>query len=166
MINKTVEEAINEQIKNEFYSAFVYLSMSGYCENINMPGFANWLRMQYEEEKAHALRLFDFLNDRGGKVDLRTIEKPPVEFKSLLELFENVLAHEQKVTKMINDIYALAIKEIDYPTQVEMQWFITEQVEEEKSAGDVVEQLKLAGDNNTALLMLDRELGSRTGEEE
>ena len=166
MINKIVEEAINEQIKNEFYSAFAYLSMSGYCEHKNLAGFAHWLRLQYEEETAHALRLFDFLNDRGGKVDLRKLEKPPVEFSSQLELFEKVLAHEQKVTKMINDLYALSVKENDYPTQVEMQWFITEQVEEEKNASNIVEQLKLAGDNNTVLLMLDRELGGRAPEEE
>src|SRR3990172_154522 len=132
MINKIVEEAINEQIKNEFYSAFAYLSMSGYCEHKNLAGFAHWLRLQYEEETAHALRLFDFLNDLRRKVDLRKLEKPPVEFSSQLELFEKVLAHEQKVTKMINDLYALSVKENDYPTQVEMQWFITEQVEEEK----------------------------------
>lgn len=161
MINKNVEAAINEQIKNEFHSAFVYLSMCAQCEAINLPGFASWLRLQYEEESAHALRLFDFLNDRGGRVELKAIEQPPIEFSSPLQLFENVLAHEQKVTKMIHDLYALSVKENDYPTQVEMQWFITEQVEEEKNAGDIVEQIKLAGDNNTGLLILDRELGNR-----
>lgn len=164
MINRNVEEAINEQIKNEFSSAYFYLAMSAYCESINLPGLAHWMRLQYEEETAHALRLFDFLLDRDGKVDLRAIEKPAAEFKSPLHVFEEVLAHERKVTKMIHELYALAVKENDYPTQVEMQWFITEQVEEEKNAGDVVQQLKLAGDNNTALLMLDRELGSRAGE--
>lgn len=166
MINKTVEEALNEQVKNEFYSAYLYLSMSAYCESINLPGFAHWLRSQYEEETAHALRLFDFLNDRGGRINLRDISEPPAEFSSPLDLFQEVLAHEQKVTKMIHELYALAVKENDYPTQVEMQWFIKEQVEEEKNAGDIVEQLKLAGDNNTALLMLDRELGNRVLEHE
>jgi len=161
MINKHVEEAINEQIKNEFFSAYLYLSMSAYCEFINLPGFAQWMRMQYEEEMAHALRLFDFLIDRDGTVDLRVIDKPAAEFKSPLRVFEDVLAHEQKVTKMIHDLYALSVKENDYPTQVEMQWFITEQVEEEKNAGDVVQRLKLAGDDNTALLMLDREMSNR-----
>lgn len=161
MLSKTIEAALNEQIKNEFYSAYLYLSMSAYCETKNMPGFANWMFQQYEEENAHAMRLFKFLNDRGGKVLLKAIDQPPSEFHSPLSLFENVLDHEQKVTGMIHDLYALAVKENDYATQVEMQWFIAEQVEEEKNAGDVVEQLKLADDNKTALLMLDRELGSR-----
>lgn len=161
MINKTVQDAINEQIKKEFYSAYLYLSMAAYCDSINLPGFANWMRLQYQEENAHALRLFDFLNDRGGRVKLLAIEQPPSEFQSPLSLFEEVLAHERKVTGSIHDLYALAVKENDYPTQVEMQWFISEQVEEEKSAGDIVEQLKLAGDNKTALMMLDRELSSR-----
>lgn len=161
-MNQTVEEALNEQIKNEFYSAFVYLSMSAYCEAHNLAGFANWTRMQYEEEVGHAMRLFDFVNDRGGRVNLRAITQPPTEFDSPLQLFQDVLAHERKVTKMIHDLYALAVKENDYPTQVEMQWFISEQVEEEKSASDIVEQLKMVGDSNTALLMLDRELARRT----
>jgi len=165
MINKTVEEAINEQIRDEFHSAYTYLSMSAYCESINLPGFAHWLRQQYEEEIGHALRLFDFLGDRGGKVSLRTLDAPSSDFSSPLQLFETVLAHEQKVTGLIHELYALSVKENDYPTQVEMQWFITEQVEEEKTASDILEQLKLANGNNTAMLILDRELGSRTSGE-
>lgn len=166
MLNETVEKAINEQIKNEFYSAYLYLSMSAYCERINLGGFANWMRLQYEEETAHALRLFDFLNDREGNVKLLTIQQPPSEFSSPLEIFREVLAHEKKVTAMIHELYALSVKENDYPTQVEMQWFITEQVEEEKSASEIVEQLKMVGDDNTALLMLDRQLAARTAEVE
>lgn len=166
MINKVVEEALNEQIRNEFQSAYIYLSMSAYCESINLPGFAHWMRLQYEEETVHALRLYNFLLDRGGEVELRPLEKPRQKFESVMAVFEEVLSHEQKVTKMIHDLYALAVKENDYPTQVEMQWFITEQVEEEKNAGDVLQQLKLAGNNGTALLMLDRELGARTLEAE
>ncbi len=161
MINKAIEDAINEQIKNEFYSAYLYLGMSAYCDSINLGGFAHWLRMQYEEERVHALRLYDFLNNREGRVVLKAIEQPQTEFNTPLDLFKEVLAHEKKVTGMINDIYALAVKENDYPTQVEMQWFITEQVEEEKSASDIVEQLKLIGDNIHALLMLDRESAAR-----
>jgi ferritin len=141
--------------------------MSAYCDSINLPGFANWMNMQYKEETAHAMRLFNFLLDRGGKVELMAIDKPPSTFKGPLNVFETVLKHEQKVTALIHKLYELAVKEGDYPTQVEIQWFITEQVEEEKTAGDIVEQVKLAGDNNTALLMIDRELGSRqAGEEE
>jgi len=165
MINKKVEEAINEQIRDEFHSAYSYLAMSAYCEGINLPGFAHWLRQQYEEEIGHALRLFDFLGDRGGKVSLRTLDAPSSDFSSPLQLFEAVLAHEQKVTGLIHKLYALAVKENDYPTQVQMQWFITEQVEEEKTTGDILEQLKLANGNNTAMLILDRELGSRAGGE-
>ncbi len=163
MMNKTVEIAINKQIKNEFSSAYIYLAMSAFCESKNLPGFANWLRQQYQEETAHALRLFDFLSDRGGKITLHALEAPSSDFSTPVQVFESVLAHEKKVTAMINELYALAVKENDYPTQVEMQWFITEQVEEEKTASDILEQLKLAGGNNTALLILDRELGSRTG---
>ncbi len=162
-MNKAVEQALNNQIKNEFFSAYLYLSMSAHCDRINLPGFAGWLRQQYEEERAHALRLFDFLADRGGEIALQQLDTPQAEFSSPVQLFEEVLGHERKVTGMINDLYALAVKENDYPTQVEMQWFITEQVEEEKTAGDIVAQLKLAGDNSTALLLLDRELGSRAG---
>ncbi len=161
-MNKTIEGALNEQVMNEFHSAFVYLSMEAYCEAINLPGFATWLRLQYEEETAHALRLFNFVHDRGGRVKLGGMPAPPTDFSSPLKVFQEVLAHEKKVTKMINELYALAVKENDYPTQVEMQWFITEQVEEEKSADDIVQRLKLAGDDKTALLMIDRELGSRS----
>lgn len=161
MIKKIVEEAVNEQIKNELYSAYLYLSMSAYCESINMTGSAHWLRLQYEEELSHAVRLFDYLHDRGGRVVLQAIDQPPKDFKSLADVFENVLAHEQKVTAMINKLYELAVKENDYPTQVELQWFITEQVEEEKSASEIVENLKIIGEQGTALLMLDKHLGKR-----
>lgn len=160
-MNKTIENALNEQIKNEFDSAFVYLSMSGYLDDLSLPGFARWMRMQYEEETAHALRLFDFLLDLGGNVRLKALPEPPLEFSSPLDVFQQVLAHEKSITKMIHELYALAVSENDYPTQVEMQWFITEQVEEEKTADDIVQQLELAGDSTTALLMLDRELGQR-----
>lgn len=162
MIKKSVEGAINKQIMNELYSAYLYLSMAAYCESINLGGFANWMRMQYEEERGHALRLFDFLLDRDGKVALQAIEQPPTEFDSPRKLFEEVLNHEKEVTKMINDLYELALKENDYPTQVEMQWFITEQVEEEKTAADILHQVKMAGSDNTALMMVDRELASRS----
>ncbi len=160
-MNNTIENALNEQIKNEFDSAFVYLSMSSYLDNTSLPGFAKWMRVQYEEESAHALRLFDFLLDLGGRASLKALPEPPLEFSSPLDVFEQVLAHEKSITKMIHELYALAVRENDYATQIEMQWFITEQVEEEKNADDIVQQLKLAGDSNTALLMLDRELGQR-----
>jgi ferritin len=161
MLSKVVQDALNQQIKDELYSSYLYLSMSAHCETINLPGFAHWMRLQSEEELSHAMKLFDYVNDRGGRVVLQGIDQPPAEFNAPLDIFQQVLEHEQKVTGLIHQLYALALKENDYPTQVELQWFITEQVEEEKSAGEIVEQLKVIGDHSTALLMLDRQLGAR-----
>ena len=163
MLSKAIEEAINEQIKNELYSAYLYLSMSAYLEANNLPGFAHWMRLQNQEEVSHAMKFFDYMNDRGSRVVLQAIDQPPAEFESALDIFQKALDHEQKVTAMINRIYELAVKENDYPTQVELQWFITEQVEEEKSAGDIVEQLKMVGEHGPSLIMLDRQLGARQG---
>jgi ferritin len=163
MLSKTLETAINDQIKHELYSAYLYLSMSAYLEANNMPGSARWMRLQSEEETSHAMRLFDYMYDRGNRVVLQAIDQPPSEFGSVLDIFEKALEHEQKVTSLINSIYELATKENDYPTQVELQWFITEQVEEEKSAGDIVDQLKMVGDHGPSMLMLDRALGAREG---
>ncbi len=162
MLSQTIQDAMNEQIKNELYSAYMYLSMSAYCESINLPGLAHWMRMQEQEEKIHAMKFFDFINERGGRVVLQAIEQPPVEFQSPLDVFEKTLEHERKVTAMINDLYALAVQEKDYASQIFLQWFITEQVEEEDSVSQVIEMLKMMGDNRHALLMLDRELGGRT----
>ena len=164
VIKEPVQRAVNEQIKNELYSAYVYLSMSAYCETINLRGFANWMRLQSKEEVAHAMRLFDFLINRNGRVILQPIEQPPVDFGSPLDVAQQTLDHEQKVTAMIESLYELAAKENDYATQAALQWFITEQVEEESNASQIVEQLKMIGDNRTALLMLDMELGKRRAE--
>lgn len=161
MLKQSVQDAINEQVKNELYSAYVYLSMSAYFEERNLAGFAHWMRLQSQEEVSHAMRLFDYLIDRGGKVVLEAIDKPPVDFSSPLQVMEGALQHEQQVTGMIEGLYELALKENDYATQAQLQWFITEQVEEEKNAGNTVEQLRMIGDNRTALLMLDMELGKR-----
>ena len=166
MISKNLQSAINTQIRNEYYSSYLYLSMAAYCESINFSGFSSWLRKQSEEELTHALRLFDYIIDRDGRVVLDTIDQPPSEFGSLLEMFQQVLDHEKEVTSMINSLYELAVSENDHATAVELQWFINEQVEEEKSAGDIVENIKLAGKNSAALLMLDQRVssGSVTGE--
>ena len=161
MLSKVVQDALNQQIKDELYSSYLYLSMSAHCETINLPGSAHWMRLQSEEELSHAMKLFDYVNDRGGRVVLQGIDQPPAEFNAPLDIFQQVLEHEQKVTGLIHQLYALALKENDYPTQIELQWFIKEQVEEEKSAGEIVEQLKVIGDHSTALLMLDRQLGAR-----
>jgi ferritin len=165
MFSKTVQDALNEQIKNELYSAYLYLSMSAHFEAANLPGFAKWMRIQAGEEQTHAMKFFDFINDRGGRVTLQAILQPPTEFTTPLAVFEQVLEHEGKVTAMIHNLYALALKENDYPTQVMLQWFINEQVEEEKNASHIVETLKLAGDKGGSLLMLDHRLGKRGGEE-
>jgi ferritin len=161
MLSKKVQDAINEQIKNELYSGYLYLAMSAYFEAKNLPGFAHWMRMQAEEEQEHALKFFDFLNDRGARVVLQAIDQPPVEWESPLAIFEHTLEHEQKVTGLINQLYELALEENDYPTQVMLQWFIDEQVEEEKNATEIVETLRLAGDTGQALIMMDRALARR-----
>ena len=166
LISGEVQGAINEQINNEFYASYTYLSMSAYFEAVNLPGFATWMRGQAQEEVAHGMKLFDFINDRGGRVVLKPIEGPPVDFKSPLDVFEHALKHEQKVTGMIHALYECAAKANDFATQVALQWFITEQVEEEKTADSIVEQLKMIGGDRPALLMLDRELGARKGGEE
>lgn len=164
MLSKAVYDALNEQIKHEFASAHLYLSMSAYFEALNLPGFARWMRVQYQEEVSHALKFFDFINDRGGRVLLRAIDQPDVEFQSPLDVFTRALDNERNVSALINRIYDLAAQENDYPTQVMLHWFIMEQVEEEKSVSLIIEQLKLSGGQGTALLMLDRQLGAREAE--
>ncbi|NUO84086.1 ferritin [candidate division KSB1 bacterium] len=161
MLTQPVQEAINHQIKSELHSAYLYLAMSAYCESLNLRGFAHWMRMQSQEELSHALKLFDYVNDRGGRVILQAIDAPPVDFKSPLEMAQETLAHERKVTAMINALYEVALQEHDYATQVHLQWFLTEQVEEEKNASEIVERLRLIGGQSAGLLMFDRELGAR-----
>jgi ferritin len=161
MLSKTIQDAMNEQIKNELYSAYLYLSMSAYCEAANLPGCAHWMRVQAQEEVGHAMKFYEFIYERGGRVVLQAIDQPPVEFQSPLNVFEQTLEHEKKVTAMIHDLYALAVQEKDYASQAFLQWFVTEQVEEEDSATQILETLKMIGDKGHALLMLDRELGKR-----
>ncbi|CAN5209296.1 ferritin [soil metagenome] len=162
MLSKKIQAALNDQINNEFYAAYLYLSMAGYFRETNLAGFAHWMQMQRQEEIAHAMKIFDFVYDRDGLVDLQALKKPPARFESPLDVMEQALGHEREVTAKINDLYELAVKEKDYPTQALLQWFIIEQVEEEASALQIVEQLKMIGDSRAALLMLDRELGART----
>jgi ferritin len=165
VLGKAVEDAMNEQIKNELFSAYQYLSMAAFCEAENLPGFAHWMRAQTREETEHAMKFYDFILDRNGRVVLQGIDGPLVEFGSPLEVFEKALEHERRVTAMINDLYGLAARENDYASQTFLQWFVTEQVEEEKNAGDVVETLRMVGDKSEALFLLDRELGQRRVEE-
>lgn len=161
MLKKKLQDALNEQLREEYYSAYLYLSMSAWAESANLPGFAHWMKLQYDEEIGHVMRFFNFINDRGGRVKLLAIEQPPSDFKSPLDLFEKTLGHERHISERIRKLYGLAVKENDYESQVFLQWFITEQVEEEKTADEVIQTLKRAGDDGHAILMIDRELGQR-----
>jgi ferritin len=151
MLSKTLQDAINEQMKHEIESAYLYLAMSAYCESKNLSGMATWLRIQWQEELSHAMKLFAYMNDRGGRTILKGIDQPPTEYASPREIFKQVLAHEQKVTALINKLYETAVKEGDYATQVELQWFISEQVEEEKHAADILQQMEMAGEGGMSL---------------
>lgn len=164
MINKTMQDAINDQIHKELYSSYLYLSMAAYFEDKNLSGFAHWMRIQEAEEREHAMKLYDFLLERGGKVTLKAIDAPKTEWTSTLEVAEEVAAHEAFVTASIYALYETALKEKDYPAQVMLQWFISEQVEEEKNAAEIVANLKLIEERGTAVLMLDHRLGKRGGE--
>lgn len=161
-VSKPMQEALNEQIQKEYYSSYLYLAMSAALQAQNLPGAAKWARIQSQEELTHALKLFDHVVDRGGRVTLAAIQQPPTEYGSALQLFEKVLGHEQHVTGSIHALYALAVKEKDYPAQIALQCFVTEQVEEEKNATEVVEQLKAVGESKTSLMLLDRHLGKRS----
>lgn len=162
MLKKTLEDAINDQIRREFESANIYLSMCAYFNSIDLPGFANWMMIQFQEEQMHALKFYNYVNDRGGRVRLQTLEGPAVDFDSVLDVFNKTLVHEQKVTGHINDLYALALEERDFAAQVFLQWYINEQVEEEKNVSDIINVLKRVGNDEHALLMLDREFAQRT----
>lgn len=163
-IGTVMQDAINEQINKEFYSSYLYLSMAAYFEDKNLMGFGHWMRLQADEERAHAMKLYNFILDAGGHVQLRAIDAPPVEWKSNLEVAERVAEHEAKVTASIHALYELALNEKDYAAQVLLQWFITEQVEEEKNAAELVANLRLIEERGTAVLMLDHRLAKRGGE--
>lgn len=163
MITHKMLTAINDQIGNEFSSAYLYLAMSAWLEGQNFPGGAHWMKEQYKEELAHGEKLFKFVNDRAGRVILGGIDKPQSEFGSMLDTFKAVLAHEQKVTALIHKVYEVALAEKDYAAQVELQWFIKEQVEEEKNAQDVVIQLEACDGRPHLMLLIDRQLAKRGG---
>jgi len=161
MIDQRMQEALNKQINAEIYSAYLYLSMSAHFQSVNLAGFANWMRVQWQEELAHALKFYDYVNERGGRVVLQAVEAPPSAWDSPLAVFEHVYQHEQKVTGMINKLVDLAVEIRDHATNNVLQWFVAEQVEEEASADEVVQKLKLVGDDPSALFMIDRELAQR-----
>ncbi len=166
MISKKMQDAINEQINKELFSSYLYLSMAAYFESENLPGFGNWLRIQAEEEREHAMKLFDHLLERGGKVELKAIAAPATTWESSLAAVEEVLEHEQKVTRSIHDLYQVALDEKDFAAQVMLHWFIEEQVEEEANAQAILDNMKRIEAHETAILMLDHRLGKRKSEED
>ncbi len=161
MLEPSLEKALNDQINAELYSAYMYLSMSAWFDDAGLPGMAKWMKAQYQEEMFHADKFFHYVLERGGRVLLRAIEAPPTEWESALDVFEKTLAHEQHVTSLVNDLTSLALDERDHATHNFMQWFIAEQVEEEATADELVNQLRMVGNSGHGMLMLDRELGVR-----
>jgi ferritin len=162
MLTKKVEKAMNDQLEKELESAYVYLSMSAHCEAESLPGFASWLRGQAKEEVDHAMRFFTFILDRGARVTLGGIPEPQHSFDSPLDVFEQALEHERGVTSSIGDLYSLVESEKDYASQAWLDWFATEQVEEEKTVGQIVDSLRRIGDSGDALFLLDKDLGGRS----
>jgi ferritin len=161
MISKKVEQALNGQMNAEFYSAYLYLSMAAYFDSVDLGGFANWMQVQFQEELSHGMKFFNHICERGGKVDLKAIEGPPTEWDSPLGAFQSTLEHEQKVTGLINELVFLARGEKDNATEIFLQWFVNEQVEEEDNASTILGQLKLIKDSPQALFMMDKEMGQR-----
>lgn len=161
MIGKRMQDAINDQIQAEMYSSYLYLSMAAYFHSINMDGMAKWMHVQAGEEKGHAMRLFEHLVDRGGRVELKEIQKPKTEWASPLEAFSDAYKHEQYITGRINDLVRIAQEENDTAAYAMLQWFVTEQVEEEANTMKIVEILKKIGDSANGLFMLDSQLGKR-----
>lgn len=161
MISEKLERALNKQLNLELYSAYLYAAMAAYFEYKNLTGFANWMRVQVEEEVAHATKFYTYIHDIGGRVELEAIAKPPTDFKSALAVFEDTLAHEQSVTKAIYKLVDLAQKESHHATSTFLQWFVTEQVEEEKVADEIRRRLEMVGNSPEGLFMIDRELAQR-----
>jgi ferritin len=161
MLSDRMEKALNGQVNAELYSSYLYLSMNAYFKSVNLDGFANWMYAQAQEELMHAMKFYDFINQRGGRTLLAAIEAPPDQWDSPLAVFEDTLKHEKKVTGLINGLVDIAMEERDHATQIFLQWFVTEQIEEEESVGNVLEQLKLLGDAKQGLFMMNRELAIR-----
>ncbi|QDS97494.1 ferritin [Adhaeretor mobilis] len=162
MLSPVVQDAINQQINNELFSSYSYLAMAAWCEHEQFVGCGHWLRLQSEEENAHAMRLYDFLRMRNGRVKLHPIDAPEHDYGSIVEVFEKALSQEERVTAQIDSLYELAFNEKAFAALVELEWFITEQVEEEKTAREVVHKLKLVKDDPASLLDIDREMGDRS----
>lgn len=162
MLSKKMEKALNDQINAEIWSAYLYLSMSAYFESDNLPGFANWMRIQWQEELTHATKLFDYVNERGGRVLLQPIAEVKTEWNDIVEVFEETFAHEKHVSALINNLVDIAVEEKDHATNNMLQWFVAEQVEEEAAAEEILNHLKRINGFGHGIIMLDRELGQRS----
>jgi ferritin len=154
-------DALNDQMNKEIYSAYLYMAMSAFSSYLGLKGFANWFMVQYQEEMSHAMKFYGYIIDQGEQVKLKAIEEPPTDFKSPMDMFQRTLKHEQFVTKCINELVDLSIKEKDHATNIFLQWYVTEQIEEEGNDNDIIAKLKLVGDKGDGLLMLDKELAAR-----
>lgn len=161
MLSKKMESALNEQINREMYSAYLYMAMSADSTFKGLKGFANWFMVQYHEEMLHAMKMYEYVTRQGGSVRLKAIEEPPATFASAMDMFQQTLKHEQFVTQCINDLSNLAVQEKDHASQVFLQWYVSEQVEEEENDNDVIAQLKLVGSDTAGLFMLDKEMAAR-----
>lgn len=155
-----MEEALNEQINKELYSSYLYLSMAAYSSSIGLPGFAHWFKVQVKEETIHGMKIFDYVNE-GGRARLKEIKEPPMEFGTPMEMFQKTLQHEQFITRSINDLVELAHSEKDEATASFLQWYVEEQVEEEENDNEIIDKLKIVGENKDALSTLDAELAKR-----
>jgi ferritin len=162
MISDKMQDALNDQINAELYSSYLYLAMAAYFDDVGLGGFASWMKAQAQEEAFHAMKFFSYVSERGGRVELKAIQEPPKEWESSKAAFEASLEHERYVSKRINDLVNLAQEERDHATNNFLQWFVSEQVEEEDNVGQVVDKLKLMGEAPGGMFMLDRELGQRT----
>ncbi len=162
MLKKKIEVALNNQLNNEFYSAYLYISMAGYFEHMSLAGFSNWMKVQYQEENSHTMKFFRYINERGGKVVLKGVKVPPSSWKSPLNVFELTLKHEEEVTENINELLDISMKEKDHATTNFLQWYIEEQVEEEANVSNIIAQLKMIKGSNESLFLLDKDLAQRT----
>lgn len=161
MISKKMIDAINGQINKEMYSAYLYMSMSTHCNSVGLKGFANWFMVQYHEEMVHAMKFFEYIQRQGGLVELKAIAQPPATFASPMDMYQKTLEHEQFITKSINELIDLAISEKDHASQIFLQWYVTEQIEEEENDNDIIVQLKMIGTSMEGLYMLDKQLATR-----
>ncbi len=161
MLSEKMTDALNNQLNKEIYSAYLYMSMSAYSSYSGLKGFANWFMVQYQEEMAHAMKIYDYIDSQGQQVKLISINQPPTEFESPQDMFEKTLKHEQFVTKSINDLVDLAILEKDHATNIFLQWFVTEQIEEEGNDNEIISRLRIVGEDGNGLLMVDKELSAR-----